>query len=151
MHLNFRMHSMEIFNILRIWSHDTFCSPFKTTLFPLTVTTRDDYTPTVRGGSVLPWQLLWRVKRLKLTLIMFYYCQKNLDSWSEKCHFRSIFGSFPVKFPLRKKFWKIFIAPKDSSLNFRGSRLNYFRTIVLISAVISILEYFGSLPPAHDC
>ena len=43
---------------------------------------------------------------------------------------------------------KIFIAPKDSSLNFRGSVFSYF-SIVLISAVMSILDDFGSLLPAR--
>ena len=37
---------------------------------------------------------------------------------------------------------KIFIAPKDSFLNFRGSLLGNFWAIVLISAVMSILEDF---------
>ena len=48
-----------------------------------------------------------------------------------------------------KKFRKIFTAPKDLSLNFRESLLNYCCAILLISAVISILEYFGSLLPAR--
>ena len=62
-----------------------------------------------------------------------------------KCHFRSIFGSFPVKFPPKNFIWK----PKDSSLNFMGGLLSYFWAIVLISAVISILDDFGSLLPAR--
>ena len=64
--------------------------------------------------------------------------------------------SFPVNFlfisgeiSAENFFWKIFIAPKDSSLNFRGSLFSYFLAIVLISAVISILDDFGSLLPAR--
>ena len=41
------------------------------------------------------------------------------------------------------------MAPKDSSLNFRGSLFNYFWAIVLISAVISFLEDFCRLLPAR--
>ena len=63
---------------------------------------------------------------------------------------RSIFGSFPVKFPPIKFFREIFIAPKDSSLNFRGSLLSYFWAIMLISAVMSIFEDFGNLLQAHS-
>ena len=44
---------------------------------------------------------------------------------------------------------KKFIAPKDSSLNFKGSLSSYFWAILLISAVIAILEDFGSLLPAR--
>ena len=62
---------------------------------------------------------------------------KEFDSWSKKRYFRPIF------------FWKKFIAPKDSSLNFRESLLSYFWAILLISAVIIILEDVGSLPPAR--
>ena len=51
-------------------------------------------------------------------------------------NFRFIFGEISAK----KYFWENFIAPKDSSLNFGGSLLSYFRAIVLISAVISILD-----------
>ena len=70
---------------------------------------------------------------------------KDFDSWSIKCHFRSICGSFPVK-----KFSKYFyIPPKHSSLNFRGSLLNYFRAIVFISVVISVSEDFDRLLPAR--
>ena len=73
--------------------------------------------------------------RLKLTWIMYFWCSKNV-------HFRWNFR--------RKNFvWKIFISPKDSFLNFRGSLLSYFWAIRLISAVISILEDFGSLLPAR--
>ena len=38
---------------------------------------------------------------------------KKFDSWSKKCHFRTIFGAYPVKFP-PIFFWKIFTAPKES-------------------------------------
>ena len=41
------------------------------------------------------------------------------------------------------------MTPKDSSLNFRGSLLSYFWPILLISAVITILEDFGSPLPAR--
>ena len=43
----------------------------------------------------------------------------------------------------------IFIAPKDSSLNFRGSLVSYFRAIMLIFAVMRISEDFGSPLPAR--
>ena len=66
---------------------------------------------------------------------------KKFDWWSKKCHFRWNFR--------RKFFSNIFIAPKDSSLNFRGSLLSYFWAILLISAVITILEDFGSLLPVR--
>ena len=46
-------------------------------------------------------------------------------------------------------FSNIIIAPKDSSLNSRGSLLSYFWAILLISALITILENFGSLLPAR--
>ena len=46
-------------------------------------------------------------------------------------------------------FSNIFIAPKDSSLNFMGSLLSYFSAILLISAVISLLVDFGSLLSAR--
>ena len=74
---------------------------------------------------------------------------KKLDSWSKNV----ISGQFSVHFRWnfrRKNFvWRIFIAPKDSSLNFRGSLLSFFWANVLISAVISIIEDFGSLLPAR--
>ena len=46
-------------------------------------------------------------------------------------------------------FLENFIAPKDSSLNFRGILQCYFGAIVFISAVMSIFEDFGSLLPAR--
>ena len=46
-------------------------------------------------------------------------------------------------------FRNIFIAPKDSSWNFRRSLLGYFWAIVLIFAVISILEDIGTLMPGR--
>ena len=58
--------------------------------------------------------------------------------------FRFISGEISAQF-----FWDIFIAPKDSSLNFRGYLFSYFWAIVLMSAVISILEDFGSPLPAR--
>ena len=61
---------------------------------------------------------------------------------------RLIFGLFPVKFP-PYFFLKNFYSTKRFVLNFRGSLLDYFWAIVLISAVISILEDFGSLLPAR--
>ena len=73
---------------------------------------------------------------------------KKFDSWSKNV----ISGHFSVHFrwnSRRKIFLNIFIEPKDSSLNFRGSLLSYFWPIMLISAVISILEDFGSLLPAR--
>ena len=72
---------------------------------------------------------------------------KKFDLWSKKCHFRFISGEISAE---KFFFWKNFIAPKDSSLNFRGSLLGYFWAIVRISAVISILEDFGSLLPARS-
>ena len=69
---------------------------------------------------------------------------KKFDLWSKNVIFGHIFGLFPVKFqPEEKTFWKIFIAPKDSSLN-RGTQspglFVAFVAIVLISAVMSISE-----------
>ena len=61
------------------------------------------------------------------------------DSWSEKCHFRSISGKFSEKFYCTKRF----------VFEFQGGLLSYFLAIVLISAVISILHNFGSLLPAR--
>ena len=65
---------------------------------------------------------------------------KKFDSLSKDV----ISGLFSVHFR-----WNIqrrnFIAPKESSLDFRGSLLSYFWAIMLISAVLSILEEFGSL------
>ena len=71
--------------------------------------------------------------------------------------FRFISGEISAE----KNFSNIFIAPKDSSLNFRGSLFSYFWAIMLIFAVITIIEDFGSLLPArtvtvkefqkHDC
>ena len=74
---------------------------------------------------------------------------KKFDSRSKKCRFLTIFGSFPVKFSPKKFVWKNFIAPKDSSMNFRGILWSYFWAIVLIFAVMSIFKDFGSLLPAH--
>jgi len=37
---------------------------------------------------------------------------KKFDSWSKKCHFRSIFGSFPVKFPSKNFFGKFLFHQK---------------------------------------
>ena len=68
--------------------------------------------------------------------------------------YNSVIDAFAVNFRFisgeisaEKNSWKIFIAPKDSSLNFSGSLLGYFWAIMLISAVISNLEDFGSLLP----
>ena len=72
---------------------------------------------------------------------------KKIDSWSKM--------SFPVNFwfisgeiSAEKFFWKIFKAPKDSFLNFRGSLFSNFWANVLISAVMSILEvvYYQLIP-----
>ena len=88
--------------------------------------------------------------RLKLTLIMYFLCSKN--------SIRVLKMSFPVNFWFtsgeisveKKNFWKNFIAPKDSFLNFRGSLLSNFWAIVLIFADMRILEDFGSLLPARS-
>ena len=61
----------------------------------------------------------------------------------------SISGVLPAKFPSKSFFGKIFIAPKDSFFNFKGSLFCYFQAFVLISAIISISEDFGSLLPAR--
>ena len=80
---------------------------------------------------------------------------KKFDTWTENVvsghfsvHFRRNFR-FRWNFRRKKFSWNIFIEPKDSSLNFRGGLSSYFWAIVLISAVISILEDFGSLLPAR--
>ena len=64
--------------------------------------------------------------------------------------------SFPVIFRFisgeisaENKISNIFIAPKDSSLNFKAGLLSLFWAILLISTVITILEDFGSLLPAR--
>ena len=68
---------------------------------------------------------------------------------------RGLKMSFPVNFRFisgeisaEKFFWKIFIAPKDTFLNFRGSLLTNSWAFVLIFVVMSILEDFDSLLPA---
>ena len=58
-------------------------------------------------------------------------------------------GSFPVKFPSKIFFLKNFYCTKRFVFEFQGSLLGYVWAIVLISAVISILEDFGSLLPAR--
>ena len=50
---------------------------------------------------------------------------KKLDSWSKKCHFRSIFGSFPVKFPRKKCFGK-FLLHQKIVFEFQGESLKLF-------------------------
>ena len=59
----------------------------------------------------------------------------------------SISGSLPVEITPEFLFWKIFIAPKVPLWNFRSNLFSYFSVIAFISAVIGILEYFGSLLP----
>jgi len=75
-------------------------------------------------------------------MIYVFLVPKKLDSWSKNV----ISGESPAE---KKFFWKIFIASKDSSLNFRGSPSSYFWAIVLISAVISILVNVDSLLQAR--
>ena len=74
---------------------------------------------------------------------------KKFDSSSKN----AISGQFLIHFRWNSRwknvFLKIIITPKNSFLNFRGSLLSNFWAIVLISAVISILENFGSLLPAR--
>jgi len=74
---------------------------------------------------------------------------KKIDSLSKKCHFRSIFGSFPVKFPPKQFFRVNFYSTKRFVFEFQGGLWSYFWAIMLISAVMSILEDFGSLLPAR--
>ena len=77
---------------------------------------------------------------------------KKFDSWSKKCHFRSFFGSFPVKFPPKKIFLEKFYCFKKFYcfvFEFQGGLSSYFWAIVLISAIISILDDFGSLLSAR--
>ena len=71
----------------------------------------------------------------------------RVKKWLSTCQFVFISGPLPVKRPPKKKFRKIFIAPKVSSWNFRGSLLSYFWAITFISAVIAILDPFGTLVP----
>ena len=75
---------------------------------------------------------------------MYFQCPKKFDSWSKNV----ISGQFSVhfrwKFRRKKLLWSIFIEPKGSFLNFMEILLSYFWAIVLISAVISILDDFGS-------
>ena len=58
--------------------------------------------------------------------------------------------SFPVHFDetsSKNNFRNIFIAPKVSSWNFRGSLFSYLWAITVISAVIANLDPFGTLVP----
>ena len=71
----------------------------------------------------------------------YVLCPKNSIRGLENV----ISGHFSVHFR-----WNLVeSAPKDSSLNYRGSLLSHFWATVLISAVISIYEDFGSLLPAR--
>ena len=62
---------------------------------------------------------------------------------------QNIIINMPIGFHFRSKinFRKNFIAQKVSSWNFRGSLLSYFWAITFISAVIAILDPFGTLVP----
>ena len=69
----------------------------------------------------------WRAKMLMLNLtwIMYFSCPKNSIrglKMSFPVNFRSISGEISAK----TNFWKNFIAPKDSSLDFRGVSLAIF-------------------------
>ena len=79
----------------------------KLNILPLTVTVRDDYTPTARGGSV---DGVLKFLYVKSHINNVFLVPKKFDSWSGKCHFRSIFGSFPVKFPPKFYCTKRFLA-----------------------------------------
>jgi len=51
---------------------------------------------------------------------------EKFDSWSKKCHFRSIFGSFPVKLPPEKKFLGKFYCTKRFVVEFHWGSLQLF-------------------------
>jgi len=108
--------------------------------------TNQRYPP--RNEMVVYWQDIYcgvsDTYRLKLTVFLV---PKKIDSWCFPVRKISISGVLPAKFP-SNFFGKIFIAPKDSFLNFRGSLFSYFPAFVLIAGVISILEDFGSIMPA---
>ena len=73
---------------------------------------------------------------------------KKLDSWSKNV----IPGQFPGHFRWnfrRKFFLENFYCTKRIVFEFQGGLLSYFWAIVLISAVMSILDDFGSLLPAR--
>ena len=70
-------------------------------------------------------------------------CQKMIVNMSINVHFRPTSG----KTSTRTIFTKLFIAPKVLYWNFSRSLLSYFWAITFISAVIAILEPFGTLVP----
>ena len=51
---------------------------------------------------------------------------KKFASWSKKCHFRSISGSFPVKFPPKNFFLEKFYCTKRFVFEFQGESLGLF-------------------------
>ena len=107
-------------------------------------------TATVRADSVLPRHFVMAFSMLtgkNWHELCISGAQKSIRGL--KMSFPVIFVSFPVKFPPKKCAFEHFIAPKDSSLNFRGRLLSYFWAILLISTVITILEDFGS--SYRDC
>ena len=84
--------------------------------------------PTRNEMSVLPRHFIIGVfdaYRFELTGFMYYLRQK-IDSWSKKCHFRSIFGSFPVTFPSKNFFGGNFYSTKRFVFKFQGESLELF-------------------------
>ena len=102
-------------------------------------TCADFWHACAKGLETTPW------KQIVVKLI-WPTCRQG-KKWSSTCQFVFISGPLPVKRLPKKKIRKIFIAPKVSSWNFRGSLLSYFWAITFISAVIAILDTFGTLVP----
>ena len=55
-----------------------------------------------------------------------FLVHKKFDSWSKKCHFRSISGSFPMKLPSKNFFLEKFYCTKRFVFEFQGESLGLF-------------------------
>ena len=85
----------------------------------LTVMVRDGYTP--HGTR---WQCTAKIFFMTLCYITYVLIvPKKFDLWSEKCRFRSFFGSFPVHF---KNFLEHFYRTKRFVFEFQGESLESF-------------------------
>ena len=104
----FRNHIFILKNTLTVHSMCPKCA--------LTVTVIDGYPP---HGT-----------RWQCTAKPFYYgvfdAYRLKRSWSEKCHFQSFFGSFPVKFPPKEFFFGKFDSTKRFVFEFQGESLEQF-------------------------
>ena len=116
----------------------------------LTVTLRDDYTP-----HDTRWQCT--AKTFIMACLNAYLgiwhklCISSAQKF-EKCHFRSIFGSFPVKFPPKNfLFGKILLLQKIRLWISERGLLRYLWAIVFISAVISRRFWQSTASSYRDC